>query len=329
MNPVTDGIDLWQADADSNDSNLPVDATNIGIGTVGDLTGELRRIKSEIRSLSLHMSWEKWLGVRNLAGTANVTFTSVPGQPTIFVVNDNFITSTRNVALIGRRVRGIQGSGSNVWGTITGATYFPAQNTTNVAVLLDFGAFDPTLQEVQFGVEQQSLNLGVLIPIGTKMLFRENTAPNGWQRIVDPYADDRMVRVVTGPVVDGGSWQITGLTSQGHLHGLGGHTHFIPAHQHDMQDHTHAGGLHTHAVTFTDNANVAGGGAIGVVGDDLAVVANTFPPSDGPIPNVTGMFGQTSNGPNTTSDVAGALGIISDAQWRPLQLDFILCQRII
>jgi hypothetical protein len=176
----------------------------------------------------------------------------------------------------------------------------------------------PSPGQVRFDVEA--------IPQGTVMLFRQVAVPVGWTRIVDPFYNDKMIRVVTGGIVDGGSWVITGLTSQGHLHGLGGHTHFIQAHQHDLQNHTHAGGAHTHAVTFTDNHNIAGGGAIGVVGDDLAVVTNTFPPSDGPIPNVTGDFGQTSDGPNTTSDVAGALGIISDGQWRPAQIDVIMGQ---
>lgn len=151
-NTVLDGILDWQPDASTADTNLPVAATSIGQGTPGDLAGELRRIKSELRGDSLLKSWERWKGLLNLAATGPVAFTF--STATTFLVNDNFVGASRPVAILGRRVAAIL-SGSTIYGTIVAAA-FASPNTT-VTVQWDSGALDATLTEIQFGIQQQTV----------------------------------------------------------------------------------------------------------------------------------------------------------------------------
>lgn len=155
-NPVTDNILNWQIDADAGDTNQPTSATAIGTGTVGDLAGELRRIKSEVRGESTTKSWERWKGLKNLAGTGDIAFTFVNG--TTFTVNDNFTLSPglRPVAIVGRRVRGWIASGL-IYGTISSASW-SSPNTT-IVVAWDSGALDATLIEIFFGLEANSNSL--------------------------------------------------------------------------------------------------------------------------------------------------------------------------
>jgi len=157
-NPVVDTLVDWQNDSSSTDSNLPVAATSIGIGTAGDLTGELRRIKSEIRDLSINMSWERWKGLKNLTGAVNITFTYV--SATSFTVNDNFLSANRNVAVLNRRVKAILSTGY-IYGRIISAS-FVAPNT-GIGVVWDSGALDATLTEVQFGLELRSSSYPVIM----------------------------------------------------------------------------------------------------------------------------------------------------------------------
>jgi hypothetical protein len=121
-------------------------------GQPGDLDGEFRRIKSEIRALSILMSWERWKGLKNLAGTGNIAFTFV--NATQFTVNDDFLNVNRNVAVIGRRVKASI-TGSTLYGSISAAS-FSSPNTT-ITVVWDSGSLDATLSEVQFGSEPNAL----------------------------------------------------------------------------------------------------------------------------------------------------------------------------
>lgn len=146
-NPVSDRLTSWQFDADGADTNLPVAGTSIGLGTAGDLAGELRRIKSELRGESLNKGWEVWKGITNLAATGPIAFTYA--TTATFTVNDNLLA--RGVAITGRRVRAIL-SGSTIYGTITAAS-FSAPNTV-VSVAWDGnGALNATLSDVNFGLE--------------------------------------------------------------------------------------------------------------------------------------------------------------------------------
>jgi hypothetical protein len=151
-NPVTEELTDWQNDAAGLDSNAPTAGSNAGIGQAQDLSGNLRLLKSEIRSESLIKSWERWLGLLNLAGSNNVAFSFVAA--TQFTVNDDFTNTNRNVAAVGRRVRAFL-SGSVIYGTITAANY--ANPNTTVTVVWDSGSLDGTLSEVQFGPEVRSL----------------------------------------------------------------------------------------------------------------------------------------------------------------------------
>jgi hypothetical protein len=195
-NSVIDRLTDWQNDADSVDTNLPNNATAMGDGQPGDLDGEFRRVKSEIRDLSLNMSWERWRGLRNVAGTGVIAFSYASANS--FTVNDNFAVPGRNVATVGRRVK-IFLSGVTLYGTITGAS---GGTTTTILVALDSGSLDASLFEVQFGTESKSLSgLGNLI---------------------------ELVRDVGEPVVSGVNVE-TGIYTEGIAGGLLGNSRFIHA----------------------------------------------------------------------------------------------------
>ena len=149
-NPVVESIASWQADATGADSNLPNSNSNAGIGTSQDLSGNLRLLKSEMRAQTLNKSWEIWLGLKNLANTANIAFTYITQAQ--FSVNDSFVDPTRNVAVVGRRVKAIL-AGSTIYGTIVAAVF---TTVTTITVTWDSGALDATLSDVQFGPEPRA-----------------------------------------------------------------------------------------------------------------------------------------------------------------------------
>jgi hypothetical protein len=134
----------------------------MGDGQAGDLDGELRRIKSEVRRESLNKSWERWLGVKNLAGTGNVAFTFV--STNVFTVNDDFVGINRAVAYWGRKVRAFGSGGFLGLGSIIGYSYV-APNTT-ITVQWDPGSsMDATLTEVQFGPHPGSASIPASNPL--------------------------------------------------------------------------------------------------------------------------------------------------------------------
>lgn len=151
-NPVNEDLTSWQPDHKAADSNAPTSGSSAGTGQSQELAGNFRLLKSVLRELATHMSWERWKGVKNLAGDGNITFTFV--SATQFRVNDNFTATGRNIATPYRRVRATVTAGT-IYGTITSAS-FSSPNTT-VTVAWDSGQLDTGLSEVEFGVEHRSV----------------------------------------------------------------------------------------------------------------------------------------------------------------------------
>lgn len=76
-------------------------------------------------------------------------------------------------------------------------------------------------------------DVGGAIPSGTRMVFDQNAAPVGWTR--DTSSNDRVIRIVSGARVDGGTW-----TQPGHTHTGPSHTHTTPNHSHSGPSHNHS-----------------------------------------------------------------------------------------
>src|SRR5215831_10904067 len=149
-NPVTDKLTQWQNDADTNDTNQPVNSTLMSDGQPGDLDGELRRIKSEVRQESLTKSWERWLGLLSVSQPNSLIVFNYNG-PNQFVTNES---PTRMRLFPGRRVR-ILDAGGEKFGTIWSVVYV-APNTA-IACDLDGGlSLTAPITEVQFGVDGAS-----------------------------------------------------------------------------------------------------------------------------------------------------------------------------
>lgn len=146
-NPVNESLTSWQPDAATSDSNHPTSNDNAGVGQAHEAMGTVRLLKSEMRAESIIKSWERWLGLKNIAGTGNVAFTYVSG--TVFTVNDDFLNANRNVAVVGRRVRAFV-SGAVREGTISASSF--SSPSTTITVAWDSGVIDATLTEVQFGL---------------------------------------------------------------------------------------------------------------------------------------------------------------------------------
>lgn len=120
---------------------------------------------------------------------------------------------------------------------------------------------------------------------GTRMLFDQAAAPTGWVR--DVTIDDRVVRIVGGARADGGSWTVSGLTASGHAITIA-----------EMPAHTHA----------------APNGAAFSTTDPLATQVSGAGPG-----GVAATTDTTGGGGQHTHNVA------SDATWRPLHRDVIVC----
>lgn len=71
---------------------------------------------------------------------------------------------------------------------------------------------------------------------GTRMLFDQDAAPAGWVR--DVVINDRVVRIVSGARVDGGSWSVSGFTASGHAITIAE----MPSHTHDVHFAANAAG---------------------------------------------------------------------------------------
>lgn len=123
---------------------------------------------------------------------------------------------------------------------------------------------------------------------GTRMLFDNDAAPTGWTRVVT--LDDYLPRIVSGARSDGGSWTVSGLTAASHVLT----TAEIPSHSHA------APGGNLFALK-----NIGAGAFIDA-----------------------GAFGDTAADTDTTGGGGGHThSVTSDATWRPLHRDVILCEK--
>lgn len=124
---------------------------------------------------------------------------------------------------------------------------------------------------------------------GTKIVFAQAAAPTGW--VIDATHNDRVLRVnSTVGAGTGGSWTISGVTTQGHTLT----TSEIPTHAHQIELRT--AGL---------------GGPATAVGRAPDGAAETI--------------GTTASAGSGASHDHGA--VVSDAVWRPAYLDTIVCTK--
>lgn len=144
------------------------------------------------------------------------------------------------------------------------------------------------------------------IPPGFITAVYADTAPLGWIRIVSAYFNDRVIRIVTGARVDGGTWNLFGLSDQGHTH-PDDHVHNM-THAHDLQNHRHN----------INSVEVQSGGGTTV---------GQFGNSEVPTVNLTSTLSASTSAKANGFTSNGFSQIVSDGTWRPLQLDMILLQK--
>lgn len=252
-NPVAEDLQSWQPDHLVGDTNAPVAASAGGIGDAQDVSGNFRLLKSVIRALAAHLSWERWLGMKNLAANANIAFTYV--STTTCTVNDNFSSTGRNIALVGRRVR-ITQTGAVIYGTITVVAW--SSPATTLTIVLDSSVLNAGLTEVQFGPEP--LSGAGIFPAGTVALPGLSVAGDPDTGFYQPAANQVAVAIAgilkllitsTGLTINLG-----GLTSNNV--GAGGNPSMI-VRAHPAADTGEIGTLSNHPVSFITNSTDRGG----------------------------------------------------------------------
>lgn len=95
------------------------------------------------------------------------------------------------------------------------------------AVFVNTSHTPPRLQRQTAASSPFSWTDIVEFPTGTKMVFKQASAPTGWTQ--DTSTNDKVLRVVSGaPGADGGSWTISGISVDDHTLTIDE----IPAHTH-------------------------------------------------------------------------------------------------
>lgn len=135
-------------------------------------------------------------------------------------------------------------------------------------------------------------------PSGTKMVFRQASAPPGWTQ--DTSANDRVLRIVSGtPGADGGSWTISGLSA---TTTVAGHALTV----NEMPSHNHPG-------TVIPVYDTGGSGTIAEGG-------GSFRGRYSPI-TIASQGGNQPHSHNATTSIS------SSGSWRPAYIDVIVATK--
>lgn len=210
-------------------------------------------------------------------------------------------------------------------------TYTFNKKTTHPALVLtnlggdpvEFGEIARDGNRLKFSRPSDRLVEDIMFPPGTRLLFDQDTVPIGWNKDVDGSINDRVVRIITtARVPNGGSWTISGLSDNGHIHALGAHVHVAPNHQHALGNHVHGMNNHVHQEIGVLNG-AAGGASFGAVTNGEYTTGPDPSYTEGPSGPSDFASGGITSGPSTTSDF-GFASPRSDGSWRPAHRDVIV-----
>lgn len=194
------------------------------------------------------------------------------------------------------------------------------------------------------------------IPVGTKMVFYQASAPSGWTMITTQ--NDKALRVVSASGGGaGGTHPLSTPPSTAHTHAGPSHTHDMSMHYHAGPSHSHAyfdviehahnfvtaaDGAHSHAVTNAASSSTGANGKVlsGNVGTTTLSYAmdsgglhnhsGTTNPSGVPSAQTsisgTGNTGGPSNN-NTGAGGTGNTGSSGPTAFAPQYIDVIICTR--
>lgn len=147
-NLVTDRLCDWPNDADSVDANHPQDSESPSTLNGQSLSGELRRLKSEIRDATLETQWLRYTAV----DPPITLFAPSTDAPTVITAGNPCMISLpgdwEGKVAVGQRVQCISAA-QTLYGTITNVAL--GANVT-IAVALDAGSLDDGLLEVRPGI---------------------------------------------------------------------------------------------------------------------------------------------------------------------------------
>ena len=193
---------------------------------------------------------------------------------------------------------------------------------TMTGLLTLSGAPQNTLHAATKQYVDDALSSGGL-PSGTRMVFDQDAAPVGWTR--DFSVNDKMIRIVSGTRVDGGTW-----TQPDHQH-INPDTAAAGAHPHTISNHNHSSPVHSHTNPNTGTGTLAGGTAVGLEGGGSQFEYNIKDHShaQGAVGNTAAVV--NSGGPGTTQSNGDHTHNIQETgggatvdTWRPLNRQMII-----
>lgn len=157
-------------------------------------------------------------------------------------------------------------------------------------------------------VDDQSVD-SAPIASGTRMIFDQSTAPSGWTRDTST-VNDKVIRIVTGARVDGGTWTQPGHTHSGPSHAhSGGTTAATGSHSHSVDSHAH---------TLTTAQSILAGTGGARFFPETGITGGTAPGTDSQGNHQHTMGTTATAGTGSTSSSATA------SSWRPLHRDMII-----
>jgi len=125
----------------------------------------------------------------------------------------------------------------------------PSGSTNTAAGMLFVNKTSGTVEQYN-GTEWEAIAFSTnFIPSGTKLLFVQNSCPNGWT--IDTNFEGFAIRTTSTPA--------NGATTSGtvDISSSIAHTHNLSTHTHTMGNHTHTTPTHTHDLEHTDTNAVA------------------------------------------------------------------------
>lgn len=168
----------WSTTASLNNSVAP-DGFPEGMAP-SDVNNSAREIMASVRKHYDDTEWRDW--GHTIAYGSATTFTTASGDG-----------DTTSIYHTGRRVKAFGTTTTTIYGTISSSAH---TTQTTVTVVWDSGSLQNESLTIWVGAVNNVYHAAGFVPVGTKMVFFQASAPSGWTQ--DTGNNDKALRVVSG-----------------------------------------------------------------------------------------------------------------------------------